>query len=101
MFTSVLFVIKQDWKQSTFLRTEEMVKLILMHTIKYSTPCLKNEVELYVLIWDTLQNVLSENGKLQNGVDSVFLFHFFKMGKCICKNLLVYEYLNKIKQIPF
>jgi len=42
--------------------------------------------------------MLSRKGKVQNGMYSMFPLDFFKGGKYICKYLLVYEYLNKIKQ---
>lgn len=39
MFISVLFIIKQDQKQSIFSKIVEMVTLIMVYTIKYSMLC--------------------------------------------------------------
>lgn len=40
-------------------------------------------------------------GKIPNGEYRMFSFHFFKGGKCICKYLLVSEYMKNIKEILF
>ena len=58
MFIAALFTIARTWKQPKCPSTDEWLKLWHIHTMEYYSPIKRNKIELFVVRWMDLEDVI-------------------------------------------
>lgn len=59
MFTAVLFIITNKWKQPKYLSTDELLKKIkYIYTMDYYLAIYRNELLIHVTTWMNFQKIM-------------------------------------------